>query len=209
MPYAATMAAYAIALPCRLACATVDSRRSRRRRRAATSMPAIFISHSSVDKKVSDDVKSELAHLGFERVFLDFDKTTGLGVGDNWEKRLYEELMRCHAVVLVLTPAWLASKWCFAELTQARALGKVILPVMCQPLGDKFVLPDIQAVDLVNWDADGLARLEQRLRAIANELARGFTLPPGRAPYPGISAFEAEDAAIYFGRDEETRALIE
>ena len=32
---------------------------------------------------------------------------------------------------------------------------------------------------------------------------------PDRAPFPGIRTFEAEDAAIYFGRDDETRAVIE
>jgi WD40 repeat protein len=172
-------------------------------------MPAIFISHSSKDRKASDDVKSALARLGFERVFLDFDKETGLGIGENWEKRLYEELTRCHCVLLVLTPAWLASKWCFAELTQARALGKVILPVLCEPLGEKLVLPEIQAVDLIDWNADALGRIEQRLRAVSSELARGFTLDPDRPPYPGIHAFETADAAIYFGRDEESRAVIE
>ena len=172
-------------------------------------MPAIFISHSSVDRQVSGDVKAALDRLGFEHTFLDFDKTTGLGVGDRWEMRLYEELSRCHAVVLLLTPAWNASKWCFAELVQARALGKVILPVLCEPLGGQFVLPDIQAVDLVDWNAGGLARLEQRLRAISDELARGFTLDPRRPPYPGINAFQKEDAAIYFGRDEESRAVLE
>ena len=32
---------------------------------------------------------------------------------------------------------------------------------------------------------------------------------PDRAPFPGIRTFEAADAAIYFGRDDETRAVIE
>ena len=54
-------------------------------------MPAIFISHSSLDQRVADEIKASLARLGFERVFLDFDKDTGLGAGDNWEQRLYEE----------------------------------------------------------------------------------------------------------------------
>jgi tetratricopeptide (TPR) repeat protein len=172
-------------------------------------MPAVFISHSSLDQKAADDIKAVLAGLGFDRVFLDFDKVTGIGAGENWEKRLYEELARCHAVVLILTPNWLASKWCFAELQQARALGKVILPIIFSPIGDSYVLPDIQAVDLIDWKQEGLARLEGRLNAITNELARGFRLEPGRPPYPGIHAFEAEDAAIYFGRDDETRAVIE
>jgi hypothetical protein len=64
-------------------------------------------------------------------------------------------------------------------------------------------------VQTIDWNADGIARIEQALDAIATELARGFTLAPGRPPYPGIHAFEADDAAIYFGRDEETRAIIE
>src|ERR1700733_3499742 len=111
-------------------------------------MPAIFISHSSLDQKAADDIKAVLAGLGFDRVFLDFDKVTGVGAGENWEKRLHEEIARCHAVVLILTPNWLASKWCFAELQQARALGKVILPIVCKPLGERVVLPEIQSVDL-------------------------------------------------------------
>src|SRR5499433_397473 len=172
-------------------------------------MPAIFISHSSRDPKVADDIKSTLARLGFDRVFLDFDKETGIGAGENWEKRLYEELSRCHAVILAITPNWMTSKWCFAELQQARALGKLIFPIVCAPIGDRKVLTEIQAVDMLDWDAGGLERLEQRLQAISSELARGFTLDPQRSPYPGIHASEADDAAIYFGRDDETRALIE
>ena len=172
-------------------------------------MPAIFISHSSLDQKISDDIRTSLAKLGFEQVFLDFDKDSGIGAGENWEKRLYEELSRCHAVILVLTPNWLASTWCRVELAQARALGKVILPVICAPLGDRYVLPEVQAVDLVDWKAGGLERLEQKLHAIADELARGFQLHPSRPPYPGFHSFEAEDAAIYFGRDNETRTVIE
>jgi len=172
-------------------------------------MPAIFISHSSLDQQIANDIKLALDRFGFEQVFLDFDKVTGIDAGENWEKRLYEELSRCHAVILVLTPKWLASKWCFAELTQARALGKLILPIVCKPLGERVVLPEIQSVDMLDWKAGGLNKLVQRLRAITNELARGFKLDPNRLPFPGIHAFEAEDAAIYFGRDDETRAVIE
>jgi tetratricopeptide (TPR) repeat protein len=172
-------------------------------------MPAIFISHSSRDQKIADEVTAAIRRLGFEEVFLDFDKDTGIGAGADWEKTLYENLSRCHAIILLLTPNWLTSTWCRIELSHARALGKVILPIISEPLGQGFVLPEIQAVDLVDWNADGLARIEQRLQAITNELARGFKLEPNRPPYPGIHAFEAEDAAIYFGRDDEARAVIE
>src|SRR5258705_13969508 len=70
-------------------------------------------------------------------------------------------------------------------------------------------MSEIQSVDLLDWNAGGLDKLEQRLRAITNELARGFKLDPNRSPFPGIHAFGAEDAAIFFGRDDETRAVME
>ncbi len=97
-------------------------------------MPAIFISHSSRDQKIADDITAAIKRLGFEEVFLDFNPDTGIGAGADWEKTLYEKLARCHALILVLTPNWLASTWCRIELSQARALGKVILPVICAPL---------------------------------------------------------------------------
>src|SRR5579862_6271610 len=109
-------------------------------------MPAIFISHSSRDTAISSEITSALKHLAFEEVFLDFDTDTGLGAGVDWEKTLYEKLARCHAILLVLTPSWLASKWCFAELRLARAQGKVVLPIICAPIGGQLVLPEIQAV---------------------------------------------------------------
>src|ERR1051326_3349007 len=174
-------------------------------------MPAIFMSHSShsdVERKAVKAIKGLLERLGFEQVFLDFDKDTGIDAGEDWERRLYRELSRCHAIILVLTPSWVASKWCFVELTQARALGKIILPIKCAPLDSK-VLPQIHAVNLLDLNAGGLKQLEKSLRAISNDLARGFTLDPSRIPYPGIHSFEYEDAAIYFGRDQEAFAVIE
>jgi Novel STAND NTPase 1 len=52
-------------------------------------------------------------------------------------------------------------------------------------------------------------RIEKRLQAITSELARGFAFDPHRPPYPGIHAFRAEDAAIYFGRDAEVHSVIQ
>ena len=65
-------------------------------------MAAIFISHSSRDDALAREVRAWLAKDGYEQVFLDF----GIQAGENWERRLYEEIERCHAVVLILTPNW-------------------------------------------------------------------------------------------------------
>ena len=172
-------------------------------------MAAIFISHSSRDDSLAGELRAWLAKDGYEQVFLDFDKQTGLQAGENWERRLYEEILRCHAVILILTPNWLDSKWCFAEFTQARALGKVIFPIVLSPLGERRVAPEIQGVDLRDWNVDGQEYLRLRIRQVTDEMARGFTWDRSRCPYPGINSFDRADAAIFFGRDLETRQVIE
>jgi hypothetical protein len=172
-------------------------------------MAAIFISHSSRDITLAEQMEKWLSDQGYERVLVDYDKHTGPQPGEHWERWLYEQIARCHAILLILTPNWLESKWCFAEFTQARALGKIIFPVVLSPLGDKRVAPEIQGVDLREWNVEGEEYLRRRLREVTDEVARGFKWNRTRSPYPGIYSFEAEDAAIFFGRDQEIRNVIE
>ncbi len=172
-------------------------------------MARVFVSHSSLDNTVAAEIFTWLREQGFEESFLDIDETAGLRPGSPWEQQLYEQLDRCNAVLLVLTPNWHASKWCFAEFVQARSLGKAIFPIVVAPTGDRYVAPDIQQLDLVRDRDGGLRRLAGELTRIALDSQGGFPWAPGRPPYPGMLAFERDDAAIYFGRDPETRALIE
>ncbi len=172
-------------------------------------MAAIFISHSSRDNEMAAEIKTWLTKLGYENVFLDFDTDTGLGAGRNWERQLYEAIERCHAVILVVTPAWMDSKWCFAEERIARGLGKSIFPIIRTPDDMKIVGPELQSVQAAMWNTDGKEHLGRRLGEIAAEIARGHRYDPHRPPWPGILSFEAEDAAVFFGRDPEIRKVAE
>jgi WD40 repeat protein len=172
-------------------------------------MARVFVSHSSRDKKVAAEIKAWLASQGFDNVFLDIDKHAGIPPGANWERKLYREIDSSHAVVLILTPNWLDSKWCFVEFAQARALGKAIFPVIVAPGGEHFVAPDIQYLDLRSDRQGGLARLAHELTQIALNTQGGFAWDIHRPPYPGLLSFEAEDAAVFFGRDDDIRRLIE
>ena len=69
--------------------------------------------------------------------------------------------LEAEAVILILTKNWFDSKWCFAEFTQARALGKAIFPLIEAPTGETLVSPDIQHLDLVKDREGGLARLRR------------------------------------------------
>ena len=113
-------------------------------------MARVFISHSSRDNEPAARIKAWLAEQGFETPFLDYDKHAGIPPGADWEKTLYREIERSEAIVIIQTPNWLDSKWCFAEFTQARALGKSIFPIIETPTGDTLISPDIQAVATKN-----------------------------------------------------------
>ena len=84
----------------------------------------VFISHSSRDREQAGRLHDWLRNHGFVEAFLDFDKHAGIAPGSDWERTLYREIAGSEAVILVLTANWFESKWCFAEFTQARALGK-------------------------------------------------------------------------------------
>jgi hypothetical protein len=172
-------------------------------------MACTFVSHSSRDKEQAQRLLGWLCSQGFADTFLDFDKHTGIPPGADWERTLYREITRSEAVLLLLTKNWFDSKWCFAEFTQARALGKAIFPLIETPRGEVMVSPDIQHLDLIKDREGGLERLGAELTRIALNSRGGFAWDGSRPPYPGMLAFDEADAAIYFGRDDDIRRLIE
>lgn len=173
-------------------------------------MARIFISHSSRDEKQAVQLKDWLNSIGFERSFLDFDKHTGIAPGADWERTLYRELARAQAVILLLTKHWFDSKWCFAEFTQARAMGKSIFAVIELPTGESSIVSsDIQHLDLTEERIVGLGRLARELTRVALDAQGGFDWDPTRPPYPGLLSFDSADAAIFFGRDDDILRVIE
>src|SRR5262245_24148986 len=111
-------------------------------------MTAIFVSHRSVDNTEAQALKDWLEKLGHEQLFLDFDPTDGIPAGVDWEQRLYKELRRCQALLIVLTPAWLDSKWCSNELAIAREKGKAVFVVRVTRCAGGPIIPSLQEVDL-------------------------------------------------------------
>jgi hypothetical protein len=172
-------------------------------------MARVFISHSSRDNEAARRIKHWLHEQGFDTPFLDFDKHAGIPPGADWERTLYQEIEQSQAIVIIQTPNWMESKWCFAEFTQARALGKAIFPIIETPVGDTLIAPDIQSLDLQKDREGGFERLSQQLTQLAFDAQGGFDWDRKRSPYPGLLAFQQEDAAIYFGRDDDIRRFIE
>nr|VFK66430.1 MAG: AAA ATPase domain-containing protein [Candidatus Kentron sp. UNK]VFK72021.1 MAG: AAA ATPase domain-containing protein [Candidatus Kentron sp. UNK] len=172
-------------------------------------MARIFLSHATRDKEKALALLEWLREQGYERTFLDSDQDTGIPAGADWERALYRELERSQALVILLTRHWTDSKWCFAEFTQARALGKAIFPVIETPVGELVVGGDLQAINLTHERNDGLQRLARALAEVSLSSAEGFEFREGISPFPGFSAFSEAQAAVFFGREDDIGALIE
>jgi hypothetical protein len=107
---------------------------------------AIFISHSSHDAAEAAEVSAWLVSQGHRSFFLDFDPEFGIPAGRSWEQELYHQLRACRAVIVLCSRASMASKWCFSEITQARSLGKVLLPVRIDDCSVDSVLSSQQVL---------------------------------------------------------------
>ena len=168
-------------------------------------MSAIFLSHSSADNDVALQIRDWLEKQGYRSVFLDFDPAQGIPHGRDWERELYAQLRASRAVIVLCSRYSMASPWCFAEITHARALGKALFPLKVADCEIQALLQTIQVVDLTDRREEGLDRLSRGLKAAGLDPAGSFDWDGSRAPYPGLLAFEEPDAAVFFGRDNEIR----
>jgi hypothetical protein len=89
-------------------------------------MASVFVSDSSRDRVVTERVVARLRAAGFAALFIDFDPEQGMPAGRSWERELYAQLRRTDAVIFLAREASVASRWCFAELSLARSLGRPV-----------------------------------------------------------------------------------
>ncbi len=169
----------------------------------------IFISHSSHDRLAAAELAERLRAQGYESLFLDFDPADGIPAGRNWEREIYARLRACSAVVVLCSVQSMASDWCFAEITHARALGKQLFPLLLDDCELRALLRDTQAIDLRGEREAGYARLWHGMRSAGLDPADSFAWDSRRAPYPGLAPFQAADAAVYFGRDDDQRRCLD
>ena len=133
----------------------------------------------------------------------------GSRAGQRWQEELKKAGERCAAVIVLVSPEWIASRWCQVEFLVAAQLGKRIFGVIVSPtaFGDLPIeLTQYQIVDISTNAAalDGFERLRWGLRRAGLD-PRDFPWPPldeaGRSAYRGLLSLDEKDAGIFFGRD--------
>ncbi len=162
-------------------------------------MSSIFISHRNVphDNEWAERVLAWIKDQKDVDGFLDFDIRHGLQAGGRWEDEIYAAMNRAQVVIALVSPDWLDSKWCTSEAHMAKLQGLKLIPFVITECNHPF--GDIQSIRISKGEEQAFEQLRQALRTI-------HKLP--KRPYPGLAAFQEDDAAVFFGREDETRDLI-
>ncbi|HEY6886979.1 MAG TPA: TIR domain-containing protein [Solirubrobacter sp.] len=171
-------------------------------------MSAIFISHSSVDRRVADEVHDGLRDRGYGPLFLDNHLSDGIPVSANWEATLYRKLHDCRALVLLCSEASMRSQWCFAEFVAVRSAGKVVIPLVLDGCEIPNVIGQLQGAHWRTGNGEAFDRLAQGLAAAGLSPVDRTDWAKGRPPYPGLYTFEEADRAVFFGRDAEVEECV-
>jgi hypothetical protein len=151
-------------------------------------LASLFISHSSSDQDAAQRLGERLRAEGYAALFLDFDPDQGIPAGRNWERELYSHLRKTDAVIFLASAASVASRWCFAELSLARSLGRPVFPLSLEGDAHLALLEDAQWIDLAEGER-AYARLWEGLRRAGLDPADSFSWDPTRRPYPGLEPF--------------------
>lgn len=150
-------------------------------------MRRIVISYAREDRDVTRELVENLAVTGHQ-VWSDVN----IDKGSRWWDRILERIRDCDVLLVVVSPAMLASKACWAERAYAMALGKPLLPVMVTPVhigGLPSELAQLNLLDYTHRDAAAASSLIGALQRLPR--ARPLPNPLPRPPAPPLSYLNA------------------
>ncbi len=109
-----------------------------------------------------DKLVADLRQRGYT-LWLDVDER-GIEPGEDWRKELVKQMSDAEAVIACVSPDFLESPYCRAEIEQAQREGKPIYPAIVRRLDDKHSLADfkldhLQYTDLTASYPVGLQKL--------------------------------------------------
>ncbi|MEO8612459.1 MAG: TIR domain-containing protein [Chloroflexota bacterium] len=141
----------------------------------------IFLSYRSIEAdfalKLAADLKNAGVNLWMDRLDI------GIHAGDDWVQSLQDAIDNCAAVIAVLSPDYVQSKYCRRELKRADTLARSIFPVLLQNLERTewpFEIQEKQYIDFRNWQDENDYR--QQLTDLLQTLQEHFPTQFGSVP---------------------------
>ncbi|MCK6579268.1 MAG: HEAT repeat domain-containing protein [Anaerolineae bacterium] len=118
-----------------------------------TSSGHAFISYRSSERDFALKLASDLRNTGIP-IWMDV-LDNGLKVGDDWAQGLQEAIDTASALIALLSPEYLISKYCRRELQRADSRSIPVFPVLLKPLHEASDWPieiqEKQFISFANW----------------------------------------------------------
>jgi hypothetical protein len=92
----------------------------------------VFLSYADEDRVFAKDLASRLSKAGYEV----WDPDREVLPGDNWPQKIGEALERAEAMIVVLSPEAVASKWIRREIEYALGSSNYagrLIPILLRP----------------------------------------------------------------------------
>lgn len=140
-------------------------------------MPKIFISYSSKDRALVDELAGDLDVLFDGDIEIWYDRELNRSGGHQWWSLICEAIRQCDIFIYALSTHVLASEPCKREYGYARQLGKPVLPVAIDELEYRFLPVELQAAQIVNFRQRSRDQ-QKSLRASVRSLPPAPDLPP-------------------------------
>ena len=172
----------------------------------------IFLSHAGEETANAKELAHQLRQAGVE-VWLDVER---LKPGDRWMEKIEEGLREASALVVYVGRSgvrnWVDNEVRVALDRSTKDPSFRLIPVL-GPKADPESLPlflkQYQWTDL-RQGVDQVGHLKKLLATVTEKPPEQVSLlPPGTAPFRGLSFFDVEDALLFYGRDQEISELLE
>lgn len=152
----------------------------------AVDSPYVFLSYSSLDLdfalRLGAGLRDDGVHVWMDRL------VTGIQPGSSWQASLDGALKNSSALIAILSPEYLQSTYCLAELQFAFGKKLLIYPVLLRKVSDHdkpFWLDSLQFTDFSSLRdpvayENSLARLVRAIRAAEPNQMRAVPDPEGQ-----------------------------
>lgn len=149
----------------------------------------LFVSYSRDDKNFVYELVERLKNEAEHDVWIDRE----LSGGQLWWDSILDNIETCESFILILTPLYIASVNCAAELNYALALDKVILPLLLKPCDLPEALRKIQYIDIsdLSLNETFLRSARALIKVEASLLKRGYAAQ-FRAARPSIPVVKVD-----------------
>ncbi|MCC7452079.1 MAG: TIR domain-containing protein [Anaerolineae bacterium] len=142
------------------------------------SAPYAFVSYRSTEYDFARSVACFLRKQG-QGAWV--DKLGGILPGDDWVAKLEAGVDHAAVIIPILSPAYMQSRYCLAELQRAISQGKPVIPVMQSPTDVPLPIIRTQHIDFTDP-----TQFDQKLAELGAALARYGMIPqpPAQADDP-------------------------